>query len=88
MNQSKTRREEITACFLLSTNIIVLIMSVCDGLHECKSVAQQSLWSGEVDPSEPAPPNSCRGPERANSTELRVQQLSLPTPLNVKSSFE
>lgn len=30
-------------------------MRVCDGLHECSSLAQWSLWSAEADPSKQLP---------------------------------
>ncbi|TNN65841.1 hypothetical protein EYF80_023993 [Liparis tanakae] len=49
-----------------------------DALGGRSSLAQQSPRSGEADPSESAPPNSCRVPEEGRrATGLRVQQLSL-----------
>lgn len=63
-------------------------MSACDGLHECSSIAQQSLWSGEANPrSRPLQTAavSLRGPT-ALSTEFSSSLFRCLQ--KVKSSFE
>lgn len=47
-------------------------MRDCDGLHECSSIAQQSLWSGEADP---------------RSLLLRTAAVSLRGPTALSSEF-